>query len=202
MLVVAPQESIGPSQAATGVRVHLISSWSRDLTCHSISVIIYNTHRPVWTVLALTHLPCASGGSTGKYRTIAISHGPQRVHSISSWSRDFTCHSISVIIYNTHRPVWTVLALTHLLCASGGSTGKYRTITISHGPQRVHSISSWSRDFTCHSISVIIYNTHRPVWTVLALTHLPCASGGSTGKYRTITSSHGRQSPSNIFLVT
>ena len=59
--------------------------------------VTYNTHRPVWTVLALTHLPSASGGSTGKYRTITSSHGPQRVHLISSWSRDLTCHSISVI---------------------------------------------------------------------------------------------------------
>ena len=117
--------------------------------------VTYNTHRPIWTVLALTHLPCASGGSTGKYRTITSRHGPQRVHLISSWSRDLTCHSISVINYNTHRPVWTVLALTHLPCASGGSIGKYRTITSSHGAQRVHLISSWSRDLTCHSISVI-----------------------------------------------
>ena len=32
------------------------------------------------------------------------------------------------------------------------SIRKYRTITSSHGPLRVHLISSWSRDLTCHII--------------------------------------------------
>ena len=64
-------------------------------TCHGIyQLLVITTHWPVLTVLALTHLPYTSGGSIRKYRTITSSHGPQRVHLISSWSRDLTCHGI------------------------------------------------------------------------------------------------------------
>ena len=43
-------------------------------------------------MLAFTHLPYTTGSSIRKYRTITSSHGPLRVHLISSWSRDLTCH--------------------------------------------------------------------------------------------------------------
>ena len=46
------------------------------------------------TVLAFTHLPYTTGSSIRKYRAITNSHGPLRVHLISSWSRDLTCHII------------------------------------------------------------------------------------------------------------
>ena len=45
-------------------------------------------------MLAFTHLPYTTGSSIRKYRTITSSHGPLRVHLISSWSRDLTCHII------------------------------------------------------------------------------------------------------------